>query len=218
MEFIEILVNAVKSRIVARFSLFALLALAPAFTPSAHAVPEYYQLSGGSVTALSSEPGLVLQTAIMPTLPGTAFTLNDGTSATFDFFEIWTNEPTINPDDKVPNTISATLNFADPLTGGTVTGITVGGSYAQGATQWGAVTWNGPVTITLAGDRVFTISLTDETFNYGFFGLAQGQMCGAIVQATVTQLSSVPDTGSTAMLLGAALAAIGFFAHKRGRA
>jgi hypothetical protein len=204
--------------------LAAAFCLAAVLAPSARALPTYYELASGSVTANASEPGLVIGTSVNPSLPGTSFTLNDGGSTTFSFFDIWTDEPTINSDDKVSFGISATLNFVDPFTGATVNGITVGGSLFKGLSQWGELTWNGPVTVTVPGDRVFQITLSDETFNYGFGGLNEGMMCGATVEATITQIGSttppalernVPDNGSTVVLLGVAVAGLGLLARKR---
>jgi hypothetical protein len=196
------------------FSFSLLLACAP----SASATPEYYELSGGSVTANSSEPGLVINTSVLPSVAGTSFTLDDGNSSTFAFFDIWTDETSINPDDKLGYAISATLNFVDPLTGATVNGVTIGGAFMQGLSQWGQVTWNGPVMVNIPGDRAFNITLSDETFNWGFGGLNEGMMCGATVSATITQVSSttpeagrpgdVPDKGNSLALFGAALCAV----------
>src|SRR6188474_704182 len=127
---------------------------------SALAVPLHYEIASGSVIADGAEPGLVIGTMVKSTLPGTAFTLDNGGSFTFAFFDIWTDEPTIEADDKVASPISATLNFADPLTGASVNGITVGGKWMQGLSQWGTLTWNGPVTVALANNRTFTIALS----------------------------------------------------------
>jgi hypothetical protein len=206
-------------RFAATTSLLLLLA-SPVF-----AVPKHYELDSGSVTAQSSEPGLVIDTTVKSTLPGTSFTLDNGQSFTFSFFDIWTNEPTINPDDTVSHAISATLNFVDPFTGATINGITVGGSWFKGLSQWGQVTWDGPVDVNVPGDRAFQITLSDATFNYGFGGLNEGMMCGATVDATITQISSenpdigrsVPDSGSTAMLFGVGLCGVLLMARKRVR-
>jgi hypothetical protein len=203
----------------AALAAFTLLLLAS----SGFAVPLYYELASGSVTADTAEPGLVIGTMVKPTVPGTAFTIDNGASFTFSFFDIWTNEPTINLDDKVSSPITATLNFLDPFTGATVTGITVGGSWNKGLSQWGELTWDGPVTVTVPGDRTFQISLSDTTFNYGFGGLNEGMMCGATVDATITQISSqasdlgrpVPDGGKTALLLGTTLVGLRLLARNK---
>jgi hypothetical protein len=163
--------------------------------PWAGAVPLHYELGSGSVSANLAEPGLVIDTAVKSSLPGTSFVLNDNSSFSFQFFDIWTNERTINSDDLVVFPVSATLTFLDPVTASSVTGISVGGSWFKGLSQWGQLTWDGPVTVSLANDRAFQISLTDATFNYGFGGLNEGMVCGATISATVTQLTSVLPTG-----------------------
>lgn len=195
------------------------LILAVAFSlalPSlARAVPTHYQISGGTVTGNLSDPGLVINTSLSPGLAGTSFTLNDGGSSTFNFFDVWTNESFVNPDDLIAMSISATLYFSDPVTGVTVDGLTFGGSVLFGLAQFGQVQWNGPTTVTL-GDRVFSVALSDQIFNFGLFGLSEGEGYGATISATVTQLSSntVPDTGSTAALFGVGLVALGLFSRK----
>ena len=160
-------------------------------------------------------------------VPATSFTIDNGASFTFSFFDIWTDEATIHRDDKVGSPISATLNFIDPFTGATVNGVTVGGSWFKGLSQWGQVTWNGPIQVSVPGDRVFQITLSDVTFNYGFGGLNEGMMCGATVDATITQISSeggdqarppsVSDNGSTAMLMAVAFCGILLMARRRVR-
>ncbi|HEU0209092.1 MAG TPA: hypothetical protein VFQ78_08925 [Candidatus Udaeobacter sp.] len=199
------------------------MALSLTLASAAFAVPKYYEIAGGNVNGHFNDPGLVINTSLAGGLPGTSFTLNDGGSNTFNFFSIWTNETAINSDDLVSYAITATLNFSDPLTGATVNGVTFGGSILFGLTQWGQIQWNGPTTVTL-GDRVFSLSLSNETFNSGIFGLNEGPQCGAIVEATVTQLSStvsnpngapVPEHGNTGLLLGAAVTGLAVFSRRR---
>ena len=179
----------------------------------------HYEVGSASVTANTAEPGLVIDTMVIPTVAGTSFTINDGSSYTFSLFDIWTDEPTINADDKVGSPISATINFINPFTGATVNGITVGGSWMKGLSQWGELTWSGPVTVTIPNDRTFQISLSNATFNYGFGGLNEGMLCGATIDATVTQFSSiglsVPDGGQTAILLSAALVGLRLVPRKK---
>jgi hypothetical protein len=65
-----------------------------------------------------------------------------------------------------------------------------------------------------AGGRTFILSLSDEEFNGGLFGLEEG----AIVEATIKQISSdfsVPDNGSTAMLLGLTFIALALFCQRK---
>src|SRR6266576_4937416 len=138
-------------------ALLSLLLLAS----SGSATPMHYEIGSASVTANTAEPGLVIDTMVKPTVAGTSFTINDGSSFTLSLFDIWTDEPTINADDKVASAISATLNFIDPFTGATVNGITVGGSWMKGLSQWGDLTWSGPITVTIPNDRTFQISLSN---------------------------------------------------------
>jgi VPDSG-CTERM motif len=68
-------------------------------------------------------------------------------------------------------------------------------------------------------DRTFGVSLSDEQFNRGLFGLDEGEKYGAVVQATVKQIGSsyvsVPDNGSTAMLVGLSLLIIASASKRR---
>jgi hypothetical protein len=176
-----------------------------------------YTISGGSVSAANSGDGLLLQTSLnFPAITPFTFSLNDGQSYSFNFFDIWTMESTVNPDDEIKRAISATLSFSDPVTSATIGGITVGGSFLKGLTQWGEVKWNNLDPLNVGG-RTFRISLTDEVFNAGLFGLNDGPHYGATVRATVEQIgtSAVPDGGSTAMLLGLSLLGIGLVSRKR---
>src|SRR4030081_2232584 len=121
----EIISVTYKSKECARFTLAASLLLLLA--SPALAIPKHYEVGSGSVTADTSEPGLVIGTMVKPTVPATSFTIDNGASFTFSFFDIWTDEATIHRDDKVGSPISATLNFIDPFPGATVNGVTVGG-------------------------------------------------------------------------------------------
>src|SRR3954453_23314357 len=96
---------------------------------SGFAVPLHYEVASASVSDDTVEPGLVIGSMVKSTVPGTAFTINDGGSFTFSLFDIWTDETKISADDLISSPISATINFTDPLTGATVNGITVGGSW-----------------------------------------------------------------------------------------
>jgi hypothetical protein len=176
-----------------------------------------YTVSGGNVVA-NQDDGLIINTSL--SLPSTPYTfyLSDDQSNTFNFFKIWTDETTVNPDDKVSQSISATLYFTDPLTNATVNGLTVGGSILWGLTQWGEVTWTNPSPITVDG-RTFQVTLSNEVFNLGAFGLNEGLYYGATVEATVKQIrsnySSVPDNGDTAMLLGLSLLIIAVVSRRK---
>ncbi len=207
-------------------ALIALVVIA-AVIPSALAVPKYYELGNGSSVSAFSGPeppgggGLVIQTMVEPGVAGTNFTLDDGQTYSFELFDIWTNETYVNSDDTVPRQITATLDFAVPSSDPTITGDTVGTGIFCGIIQFGQVSWNGPATVVLSGDRTFQVSLSDEIFNIGLFGLSDGPCWGADVKACITQIDSVvvaqetvPDTGNSALLLGVAVVAIGLMAGR----
>ena len=198
------------------------IAVALSVVPAAFAVPKYYEIGNASSVDAFSDPeppfALVVHTALSPTLTGTNFILDDGQSFTFSFFDIWTDETHVNPDDTVPQNITATLDFFVPSVDPSIGGNTVGTSIFYGIIQYGQVTWNGPAIVTIPGDRQFSVTLSDEHFNFGFFGLNEGEKYGATVEATVEQITSsnaVPETANTAMLFGAALVGVAFMARKR---
>ncbi|MCC7147451.1 MAG: hypothetical protein IT443_13485 [Phycisphaeraceae bacterium] len=60
----------------------------------------------------------------------------------------------------------------------------------MGQVTAGKVTWNGPACVSRswADDK---ITLGEEVFNQGSFGLGPGK-CGAIVEASIEQISVVP--------------------------
>jgi hypothetical protein len=190
------------------------------------AAPRNYQIgSNSSVDAYDDVPsnqGLEIHTSMSGTLAGHNFVLDDGDSEVFDFFRLWTNEGTVNfGEDTLQKTITATLDFDIPDLNAVISGITFAGyitipvlGNGIGKLQW----TGGPVTID-AGDRKFTVSLNDATFNKGtsYFGDLTPNGNGALVQATVTQKCSptaVPDGGATFPMLGAAVAALGFFSFR----
>jgi hypothetical protein len=162
-----------------------------------------YVISGGSVTANPAHPdnaGLEINTQVNSGIAGLDFSLTDGGTITFPFFDIWTPEGSIQGDDLTPVPISATLNFSLPSIGANLSGVTFGGSIV--IVQWGKVEWGSPVIVT-TGDREFEVSLSDEIFNLGVFGLGKH---GATVNATVRQISSrVPDIANTFALFMAGL-------------
>lgn len=184
---------------------------------TSYGIPLQYQIGGGSsVTANNADPGLVIGTELSSDLSGTSFNLNDGQSAQFNFFKIWSVESAVNPvDDYAPKPITATLDFTTPSIDAVIHGVTFGATI-----NWfydkGVLTWDAPELITVA-DRTFSVSLSNVEFSKGGgfdFDLGSSKQW---VTATVKQVSSgtvlasVPDGGSTVILLGSAVAALGMF-------
>ena len=191
--------------------------LCSAVLPRAVAVQLTYEMGDGSaVSGNFSDPGLAIKYALVAGLKDVAFSLNDGESYTFDLFKIWTDETDVAlGEDTVKKPITVNLDFDTPNESLNLSGDTFG---INGFLQWGQVSWDGPVTLTLT-DRTFRVSLSDEQFNKGFFGLDEGAKYGAMVQATVKQIGSsyvsVPDNGSTAMLVGLSLLVIASASKRR---
>lgn len=190
-----------------------------------------YQLgSNSSIDAYHGSNGLQIETDLY-NLDGKSFSLDNGDCTTFKFFDIWTNESSIDWSDKQDKTITATLDFDLPddinvdITGNTsgdkVTQTIVYGHYHYNqTTSLGQVVWDGPVTITLP-EVTFTVTLSDETFNPGWCGLKAGPCYGATVEATVCQVSTTPppDTNSvpTPAALPAGLSLLGIAGMRRRR-
>ncbi len=184
---------------------------------SAYAIPLGYTVTGSDLDLNDSDPGLVLQRSLYG-LPGT-FSLDDGESERFAFADIWTDETFVNADDLVSKTALATVSFNPPLLDATVSGLSSGVMFS-GIFQAGVLLWNSPKTFILS-DRTFNLELSNSVFNTGLFGLTDGEKYGATIYATVTQLSSsgvsVPDGGSTVLLLGMAFTGLGLLSRRRRR-
>lgn len=148
-----------------------------------------------TIAANSSDPGLVVSTS--NSQPSLNFNLNNvGDSTTFDLFDIWTDETTVNAgEDTVAKPISVTFDFTNPeLFGGNVDGSTVGNRILFGLIQNGKLTWDndGDATFNFWGGGRLGVHLTDVTFNAGLFGLKEGPSHGGTVEATFT-LNAVPE-------------------------
>jgi hypothetical protein len=182
--------------------------LCSAVLPRAAAVKLTYEIGDdSSVSGNLSYPDLVIKYTLVAGLKDVAFSLNDGQNYTFDFLKIWTDETDVSIwEDTAKKPITVSLDFSTPDESLYLYGDTYG---INGFWRWGQVSWDGPVTLTLT-DRTFKVSLSDEQFNEGLFGLDEGEKYGAVVQATVKQIGSsyvsVPDNGSTAMFVGAVAA------------
>ncbi|MDB5454140.1 MAG: sorting protein [Caulobacteraceae bacterium] len=196
-------------------------AMAAAVSVAAVAAPASAEVFAGSynVSVQSSDPGLVLHWA--PIAPGLNFNLpTAGSSTSFPLFQLWTDEGSIESDDRVAKPIQVNLAFTLPsVFGGQVNGQTVGESILFGLIQDGRVTWsnNGDALMNFAGGGQLLAHLDNAVFNKGFFGLDEGPGDGAAIGSTFTLVkSAVPEPATWGMMiLGLGMVGMGLRLRRR---
>jgi hypothetical protein len=188
---------------------FARKAAAAAVLVSAMGVSSIASAVGFSgdytINAHSSGDGLLIETQKLQN--PLAFDVTEGNPVTLSLFKIWTDEGDVAPwEDTLPRNISVTFDFTAPASMGQVDGVTFGGIFFG---EYGRVEWHGPEVIDFGVNGKLRVSLTDETFNWGLFGLNEGYRKGATVKATFKLLndsdpvSEVPLPASLPLFMAA---------------
>jgi hypothetical protein len=216
------------------------------------AIPIIYTLgAGSSVSANRSEPSLGINIALMTSLSGTSFTLDEtgqssirpaerfradrqggmalsyGQSFSFSPSRAWTNEPLLDAKNFVPRDITATLDFSNP---GTRTGSTGSASDGDGGSDrtvsieqisfarelpWyrqGVLDRDSPAPPFVLPDPTIMIELA---LNAEAPPKDKENGTDPVIEVSKNQegysapVSSVPENGSTALLLGTAILALG---------
>lgn len=179
--------------------------------------------AGYTIDGNFTDPGLVIHTAdVAPN--EFSVNLDPGHSVYGPLFRIWTEEGSINKDDKVSKDISVTFNFTLPqIFDGSVTGTTVGGQicFILCGASHGELSWDGPADIHFGpkGDGHLKIWLTDATFNWGPVDTIPGEFFGATVFGKMqlyADATAVPEPGVLA-LFGIGLLGLAATARKARR-
>lgn len=189
-------------------------ALAAAFAAGSAAAAVAATFNGGFTIGGSafSAPGLVVNAG--PASGSASFNLDVGQSVTFDLFDIWTNDTFVSGSDTTPQSIAVDFSFAQIGASGTVNGTTTGTNAFL--FQYGSVNWQAPLQLAFGNGGLLSISLSNEIFNFGLFGLNAGAANGATVQATATYVSAPAPVPLPAAGLGL-LAGLGGLALVRRR-
>jgi hypothetical protein len=167
----------------------------------------------------SADPGLVLATAPVTTALNFDLTAA-GDTAQVDLFDLFTNETSVNADDKASKPITVDFTFTLPDNGSAeVDGKTKGQLVLGGLFQDGVVRWTGPSEVDFSDGAKLGVNLNNATFNTGFFGLNPGEKAGADITATFTLLqapTAVPEPATWAVML-AGFGGIGAAMRQRRR-
>lgn len=133
------------------------------------------------------DPGLVVSAD--PMSGAGNFDLDVGESITFGLFDIWTVEGEVNPDDEVPQSIFVDFSLTTPVVNGTIGGDSVGERILFGVFQGGSLSWGSPLSLLFGNGGQLDLALSNESFNWGFFGTNPGENRGATVELTATYVS-----------------------------
>jgi len=198
------------------FALLVFLAMAATSVAS----PVNFDLGTGSyIDTSATGSGLLMWTNVYDQVRNEAFILSEGEDYTFLFSMMGTTEDWVNNDDLNPQSVTAYMDFDMPTNSNvSIPGFTVGTTAHWAFNQGWEATWS-PQTVSLGDGTVFTVTLSDTSFQSGFWTGPDG-LCGnayANVFATVTLDQEPVPEPATFMLFGAGLVGLaGTTLRKRG--
>ena len=162
-----------------------------------------------NVSAYGGSNGLDIETSYDANNPFTVSLNGNGATTSFDLFDIWTNESSLDSSDLQHKDITVNFHFTAPGNqSGSVTGDTYG---LNGQINQCVVTWHGPQVLNF-GATSLQITLSNETFNanqderHQNNELNSGFWYDADVRATLKQtvnpVAGVPEPASWALMIG----------------
>lgn len=156
-----------------------------------------FNLSGA---AFGTNAGLITKTNVAS--GGFNVNLTNGQSTTFNLFHIWTDEPTVDPDDLISRALLAAFTVTGSGSSDVIAGAVQGNK--SGVLQWGSASWAAPIVLDLGNGGQLLVSLGNTIFNLGSNRrLAPGTLNGSDVQATLTYtIAPVPVPAAGLLLLG----------------
>jgi VPDSG-CTERM motif len=173
-----------------------------AILPTASAIPLEYTVSSLTLPASGSDTVIVNPGATAPL----TFKLNDGLSNDFVFFTLSPNPFPISGNSFW--TFSSSIDFSNPA----IPALAFNGSFDEGSFDPPLSFDQSLQSINLPGDRSFTVELLTAGNQQNFDVIT---VTARVTQTRSTAPPSVPDTGSTAVLLGVGFLALAFAARTK---